>query len=195
MSLWYTVFLFAFSLNLFVYFIAGLRDIFFRRPGSTSIRTWLIHGLMIAFWGLIALGISRVISGIPGGSALFIVFFVLAFLLVRGGLILLASRTRPELWERYGWRVDEVIKHPVQLIPVLIVGYHEFSLPTALLVLLSAWIGYGTALGLFRLIQKRIELENAEHRLRGPGVLFLSMALLAMLIGGIFRSFFPQLVW
>jgi hypothetical protein len=194
MSSWYLIFLFAFALNLFVYFIAGLREVLIRGSAAIRFSTWLINGAMAMIWGWIAWAVGLAAGAIRGGSSLFIVFFAIAFLLLRGLLRLIGRGKYRRLWDAHGWRIDEAIKQPVILIPVLLIGYNRFDALTVLLVLIATWAGYGVALGVFALIRRRLDLENAEHRLKGSGVLLLSMAILAMLVVGIFQSFFPGLI-
>lgn len=187
----YTLFAFAFAFNLFVYFIAGLEDIGDQANKKRPFRQFLFQGAMILLWGWIAWLIQRLVVLIPGGQALFLVVFVLIFLAFRAAFLAAFSRSGDESGS---WIGDDVIRRPVIFIPVLLVGYGSLSPLNALLAMAASWAGYGLALWLFSLIQYRMNMEEAEYRLKSQGGILLSIALLSMLILAAFQSFLPRVI-
>ncbi len=189
MSDWQIITTFAFSLNLFVYFIAGVGDIMSDGTSEPAFRLWLRRGLLLLVAGWAAFSVNRIIGLIPGGQPFFILLFVLLFLGVRGLLVLIAGGRESSAIDI--GIIDDVIRHPMVFIPVLIAGYRHMRPWELMLMLFASWAGYGIAMGLFTLIRKRITLENSRYRLKGGSILLLSLGLFALVIYAVHQSVFP----
>ena len=186
------IFIFGFSANLVIFFLAGLDEIYlFSHRGWRSIalgmrKLWFNKGFFLFFWVWLAWLIRRIVPA----PAFFLPLFILAFLLIRA-LCISVTNGRRKKQQRIIAEIDRLISDPIMFIAALIAGYTDVDAQSMLIILLSLWFGVGGASLLLLSIRNRIELEKRPIIL----TLLISTALLSVIFIALQQAVLVQLLF